>query len=293
MFQWSISSFLCCFPLPLNFWDLSGAKKGAAPGGAEGQLLVSSAAGRIPVFGLKSLLVLIPFSIDLNLILFPKMVPKSVQRTTKTEPRGTKTQSSIAKTIQEPIWEPPGRNFHRYGAPAGGGFGAQNRPKSFQKWILKLILFWNFFFIDFGSQNGQKNGPKIDQDSVPKISSLKVILKAILNASSSFRTSQIVLGDRYGATCAPEIISDLIKLISKNGLRASRNIPFSGAYIVQKYGSPGLNRHAIQLEIDRSIYMDERKIQKLEKFHKLKNKLQNIMRDFSQIHTCLTSIAAE
>ena len=117
--------------------------------------------------------------------------------------------------------------------------------------------------------------------------------EAILNASSSFRTSQIVLGDRYGATCAPEIINDLIKLISKNGLRASRNIPFSGAYIVQKYGSPGLNRHAIQLEIDRSIYMDERKIQKLEKFHKLKNKLQNIMRDFSQIHTCLTSIAAE
>ena len=117
--------------------------------------------------------------------------------------------------------------------------------------------------------------------------------EAILNASSSFRTSQIVLGDRYGATCAPEIINDLIKLISENGLRASRNIPFSGAYIVQKYGSPGLNRHAIQLEIDRSIYMDERKIQKLEKFHKLKNKLQNIMRDFSQIHTCLNSIAAE
>lgn len=117
--------------------------------------------------------------------------------------------------------------------------------------------------------------------------------EAILNASSSFRTSQIVLGDRYGATCAPEIINDLIKLISKNGLRASRNIPFSGAYIVQKYGSPGLNRHAIQLEIDRSIYMNERKIQKLEKFQKLKNKLQNIMRDFSQIHTCLNSIAAE
>ena len=117
--------------------------------------------------------------------------------------------------------------------------------------------------------------------------------EAILNASSSFRTSQIVLGDRYGATCAPEIINDLIKLISKNGLRASRNIPFSGAYIVQKYGSPGVNRHAIQLEIDRSIYMDERKIQKLEKFHELKNKLQSIMRDFSQIHTCLTSIAAE
>ena len=117
--------------------------------------------------------------------------------------------------------------------------------------------------------------------------------EAILNASSVFHTSQVVLGDRYGASCSLEIINNLTKLISKNGLHASRNIPFSGAYIVQRYGSPGLNRHAIQLEIDRSIYMDERKIQKLEKFLKLKNKLRNILRDFSKTHTSITSIAAE
>ncbi len=82
-------------------------------------------------------------------------------------------------------------------------------------------------------------------------------------------------------------------LISKNGLHASRNIPFSGAYIVQKYGRPELNRHAIQLEIDRSIYMDERKIQKLDKFVNLKNKLLNILKDFSKTHTSVASIAAE
>ena len=117
--------------------------------------------------------------------------------------------------------------------------------------------------------------------------------EAILNACSGFHTSQVVLGDRYGASCSPEIINNLTKLISKNGLHASRNIPFSGAYIVQRYGSPGLNRHAIQLEIDRSMYMDERKIQKLEKFLKLKNKLRTILRNFSQTHTGITSIAAE
>ena len=90
--------------------------------------------------------------------------------------------------------------------------------------------------------------------------------EAILNASTGFHTSQLVLGDRYGASCSPDIVNNLAMLISKNGLHASRNIPFSGAYIVQKYGRPELNRHAIQLEIDRSMYMDERKIQKLEKF---------------------------
>ena len=117
--------------------------------------------------------------------------------------------------------------------------------------------------------------------------------EAILNASTGFLTSQLVLGDRYGTSCSPDIVNNLAMLISKNGLHASRNIPFSGAYIVQKYGRPELNRHAIQLEIDRSMYMDEQKIQKLEKFFKLKNKLLNILRDFSETHTSVSSIAAE
>jgi len=117
--------------------------------------------------------------------------------------------------------------------------------------------------------------------------------EAIVNTSTGFHTIQVVLGDRYGASCSPGIINNLAVLISKNGLHASRNIPFSGAYIVQKYGRPGLNRHAIQLEINRSMYMDECKIQKLENFYKLKNKLINILTDFSKTHTGITSIAAE
>ncbi len=125
----------------------------------------------------------------------------------------------------------------------------------------------------------------IDSHSMPH--------EAILNSSTGFHTSQLVLGDRYGASCSPDIINNLAMLIAKNGLHASRNIPFSGAYIVQKYGRPELNRHAIQLEIDRSMYMDEQKIQKLEKFFKLKNKLLNILRDFSKTHASITSIAAE
>ena len=117
--------------------------------------------------------------------------------------------------------------------------------------------------------------------------------EAILNASTGFHTSQLVLGDRYGTSCSPDIVNNLSMLISKHGLHASRNIPFSGAYIVQKYGRPELNRHAIQLEIDRSMYMDERKIQKLDKFFNLKNKLLNILKDFSKTHTRIASIAAE
>ena len=109
----------------------------------------------------------------------PKMAQESAQQKPKTEPRGTKTQSSNAKTTRDP----PGQNFPGYGAPPGAGFGARNRSKTDQKWIPKLILFLISFLINFGSQNRPKNGPKMDQKSTPKISSRRVISRSILNAS--------------------------------------------------------------------------------------------------------------
>jgi N-formylglutamate amidohydrolase len=41
------------------------------------------------------------------------------------------------------------------------------------------------------------------------------------------------------------------------GLRVARNTPFAGAFITQSYGRPSARRHVIQVEIDRSLYMDE------------------------------------
>ncbi|MCI5038752.1 MAG: N-formylglutamate amidohydrolase [Donghicola eburneus] len=68
---------------------------------------------------------------------------------------------------------------------------------------------------------------------------------------------QVVLGDRFGASADLAIVTHLESLFRAEGLVVTRNSPFAGAYTVQHYGRPGRNQHAIQIEIDRSLYMNE------------------------------------
>lgn len=67
----------------------------------------------------------------------------------------------------------------------------------------------------------------------------------------------IVLGDRFGAACDREIIDRIEAAFAAAGLVVARNSPFAGAYVTQAYGRPSRNQHAVQVEIDRSLYMDE------------------------------------
>ncbi|WP_415182893.1 N-formylglutamate amidohydrolase [Phaeovulum sp.] len=71
---------------------------------------------------------------------------------------------------------------------------------------------------------------------------------------------EIVLGDRYGAAAGKEVMAAVEAAFAAEGLRVSRNAPFAGAYITQTYGRPSHNRHAIQVEIDRALYMNERTV---------------------------------
>ncbi len=71
---------------------------------------------------------------------------------------------------------------------------------------------------------------------------------------------EIVLGDRFGAACHPDISARVAEIFRASGLRVARNTPFAGAYVVQRYGTPSVGQHAIQIEIDRALYMDERTI---------------------------------
>jgi N-formylglutamate deformylase len=82
--------------------------------------------------------------------------------------------------------------------------------------------------------------------------------EAIDAISSGNRTPDVVLGDRFGAACAPDIIDRVEAAFASAGLRVARNAPFAGAYIAQHYGRPSRGQHAVQVEIDRSLYMDEK-----------------------------------
>lgn len=85
---------------------------------------------------------------------------------------------------------------------------------------------------------------------------------------SSVRTTQfrgrpdVVLGDRHGSSC-DGTLTDLIETtLVRRGYDVSRNRPYAGGYITEHYGKPERGVHAIQIEINRSLYLDERTLRK-------------------------------
>lgn len=68
----------------------------------------------------------------------------------------------------------------------------------------------------------------------------------------------IVLGDRYGSSAARWVVESLDASLRNSGLVVRRNKPYAGGYITEHYGAPVAGRHAVQIEINRSLYMDER-----------------------------------
>ncbi|MDO5657259.1 MAG: N-formylglutamate amidohydrolase [Paracoccus sp. (in: a-proteobacteria)] len=71
---------------------------------------------------------------------------------------------------------------------------------------------------------------------------------------------QVVIGNRNGVSAGREISAQVQDAFVAAGLRVRLNSPFSGAYIADAYGRPAQNSHVIQVEIDRSLYMDEARV---------------------------------
>ena len=68
----------------------------------------------------------------------------------------------------------------------------------------------------------------------------------------------IVLGDRYGSSAARWIVETVEQGLRSAGLDVRRNKPYAGGYITEHYGAPATGRHALQIEVNRRLYMDER-----------------------------------
>lgn len=70
----------------------------------------------------------------------------------------------------------------------------------------------------------------------------------------------IVLGNRHGTSCAPELIDCAERTLAGLGLGVARNEPYAGGYLTQHYGRPADGQHTLQIEINRALYMDEERI---------------------------------
>lgn len=69
---------------------------------------------------------------------------------------------------------------------------------------------------------------------------------------------EFVLGDRFGATCHGSLVGSAFTYFSEMRRGAAHNRPYAGGYVLQRHGAPGESLHALQLEVDRSSYLDSR-----------------------------------
>ena len=94
---------------------------------------------------------------------------------------------------------------------------------------------------------------------------------------------EFVLGDRYGTSCVGVVAETVEKTLRTLGYTVSRNKPYAGGFITEHYGNPAAGLHAIQLEINRALYMDERRYQRVSGFARLAADLETLARRLGEI----------
>jgi N-formylglutamate amidohydrolase len=92
-----------------------------------------------------------------------------------------------------------------------------------------------------------------------------------------------VLGDCHASACAPFIIDRVEAVLSGLGYAVARNTPYSGGFVTQHYGRPADGTHALQIEINRALYMDEQRIQRSPGFAALREQLELVVRSIGEI----------
>jgi N-formylglutamate amidohydrolase len=83
-------------------------------------------------------------------------------------------------------------------------------------------------------------------------------MPSIIRTASGTLSTDFVVGDRFGASCAPEISETIVETLRDLGFTVARNKPYAGGFITEHYGRPDKGIHAVQLEINRGLYMNER-----------------------------------
>ena len=81
--------------------------------------------------------------------------------------------------------------------------------------------------------------------------------------------ADIVLGDRYGTSCTPAVTATLEAAFHALGYTVSRNKPYAGGFITEHYGNPATGLHAVQIEMNRALYMDERRFERGQSFNQV------------------------
>lgn len=131
----------------------------------------------------------------------------------------------------------------------------------------------------------------LDCHSMPSHPSRKPEQKQ--HASNSLTLADMVIGDRWGASCSAEFSAALHRSSEEAGLITGRNHPYAGGYITRHYGAPenpDNQVHVAQLELCRDLYMCEQRIIPADGFNRTKNAMTKIIKDAATFASQQTGI---
>ena len=115
-----------------------------------------------------------------------------------------------------------------------------------------------------------------------------------LDQDAGHGRADIVLGDRYGTSCDPYLVDLVEAAFRREGYHVGRNAPYAGGYTTLTYGRPGRFVHAVQIEINRALYMDEQRIERGPEFETHRSAIARILRDIiAHFDAASQQIAAE
>ncbi len=86
-----------------------------------------------------------------------------------------------------------------------------------------------------------------------------------------------VLGDRFGGACDARLTRLARDTLVGLGYEVQLNRPYAGGFITEHYGRPATGVHALQIEVNRSLYLDETKLTRTAGFHRLQHDLQRFV----------------
>ncbi|MBL4869983.1 MAG: N-formylglutamate amidohydrolase [Robiginitomaculum sp.] len=110
---------------------------------------------------------------------------------------------------------------------------------------------------------------------------------------SGKKRADFILGDRFGKSCAPETINTLHKLLSARGYTVTRNLPYAGGFITDYYGQVSERVDAVQIEINKDLYLDQDTLTPHSGMGKLIEDIQKVVLAFKDTDTTTMPLAAQ
>lgn len=102
------------------------------------------------------------------------------------------------------------------------------------------------------------------------------------------------LGNLNGASCTPEVIDSIKIFLIGRGYRVSTNDPYKGVEILKRHGNVPRNIQSIQLEINKSLYMNERNNNKSSDYNALQHDIESLSQHIASLsQTLYPPIAAD